>query len=288
MRAFSILAAGVALSAISLGLAGAASAEPSVSIKDAAVRVEVIPEARSDVKVEIQAGNPKLPLQVSQSGSRTVIDGGLAGDGVEGDRIEGCGPVGGEPVVQVRGFGDVAWADLPRVVIRTPMTVELATGGAVFGSVGRTDSLQLSNAGCGDWSVADVKGEFDLNQAGSGDTKAGAAGQAEVHIADSGHLAIQGVDGDLEVYVAGSGGVTAASVAGKFEAHVAGPGRVSVAGGRSKAVEVSILGSGEVAFNGVAGQVAASVSGSGKVTVAKAEGPVSKSVAGSGQVIVGP
>jgi hypothetical protein len=77
-------------------------------------------------------------------------------------------------------------------------------------------------------------------------------------------------------------------VAGKFEAHVAGPGRVSVAGGRSKAVEVSILGSGEVAFNGVAGQVAASVSGSGKVTVAKAEGPVSKSVAGSGQVIVGP
>jgi hypothetical protein len=168
------------------------------------------------------------------------------------------------------------------------MKVELATSGAVFGSVGRADSLELSNAGCGDWTVADVKGEFDLNQAGPGDTQAGAAGEAEVHIADSGHLAIQGVAGDLKIYVAGSGGVTAASVDGKFEAHVAGPGRVSVTGGRSTEVEVSILGSGEVAFKGVAGKVAASVSGSGKVIVAKAEGPVSQSVAGSGQVIVGP
>jgi hypothetical protein len=283
MRAFSILAAG----AVSLMLADAASAEPSVSIKDAVARVEVVPEARSDVKVEIVAANPKLPLQVSQSGSRIVIDGGLAG-GVDGDRIKSCNVEDGKPVVEVSDVGDVPWADLPRVVIHTPMKVELATSGAVFGSVGATDSLELSNAGCGDWTVADVKGEFELNQAGPGVTQAGAAGEAEVHIADSGHLTIQGVAGDLEIYVAGSGGVTAASVGRKFEAHVAGPGRVSVAGGRSAEVEVSILGSGEVDFNGVAGKVAASVSGSGKVRVAKAEGPVSQSVAGSGQVIVGP
>ena len=288
MRAFSILVAGVAAGAVSLGLAGAASAEPSVAVKDAVARVEVIPEARSDVKVEILAANPKLPLKVSQSGSRTVIDGGLAGGGAEGDRIRGCGLVGGKPVVQVRGLGDVAWDDLPRVVIRTPMNVELSTGGAVFGSVGRTDSLELSNAGCGDWTVADVKGEFELNQAGPGDTKAGTAGEAEVHIADSGRLTLQAVGGDLEIFVAGSGGVTAASVGRKFEAHVAGPGHASVAGGRSTEVEVSILGSGEVAFNGVAGKVAATVSGSGKVFVAKAEGPVSQSVAGSGEIVVGP
>jgi hypothetical protein len=284
MRAFSILAAAGA----ALGLAGAAAAEPAVNITNAVARVTVIPEARNDVKVEIQNSNPKLPLNVSQSGSRIVIDGGLAGVGGEGDRIKGCNVEGGKPVIEVSDVGDVAWADMPVVVIHAPMDVELATSGAVFGSVGRTDSLELSNAGCGDWTVADVKGGFELNQAGPGDTKAGRAGEVEVHIADSGHLVIQDVTGDLEIFVAGSGGVTAASVGRKFEAHVAGPGRVTVAGGRSTEVEISVLGSGEVAFNGVAGKVAASVSGSGKVTVAKAEGPVSKSVAGSGEIVVGP
>ncbi len=283
MRAFSILAASAAV----VGFATAAYAEPSVNITNAVARVRVIPEARSDVKVEIQNANPKLPLQVLQSGSRITIDGGLAG-GVDGDRIKGCDVEDGKPVIAVNGLGDVAWADAPQVVIHTPMAVELATSGAVFGSVGRSDSLELSNAGCGDWTVADVKGAFELNQAGSGDTQAGAAGQAEVHIADSAHLALKAVAGDLEIFVAGSGGVTADSVGGKFEAHVAGPARVAVAGGRSTEVEVSVLGSGEVAFNGVTGKVAASVSGSGKVVVAKAEGPVSKSVAGSGEVIVGP
>src|SRR4051812_44098618 len=114
MRAFSILAAGAAACAATLSLAGAASAEPSVIIQNAVARVEVIPEARSDVTVEIMGANPKLPLQVSQSGSRTVIDGGLAG-GVDGDRIKGCGVDGGKPVIEVRDIGDVAWADLPRV-----------------------------------------------------------------------------------------------------------------------------------------------------------------------------
>jgi hypothetical protein len=288
MRAFSILAVGLAASAAALGFAEAASAGPSVSITNAVARVTVIPETRSDVKVEIQNANPKLPLQVRPSGSKIVIDGGLAGVAGEGDRIKGCNVEGGKPVIEVSDIGDVAWADMPQVVIHAPMAVELATSGAVFGSVGATDSLELSNAGCGDWTVADVKGEFDLNQAGPGDTKAGTAGEAEVHIADSGHLVIQDVAGDLEIFVAGSGGVTAASVGRKFEAHVAGPGRVTVAGGRSTEVEVSILGSGEVAFNGVAGKVSASVSGSGKVAIAKAEGPVSQSVAGSGEVVVGP
>jgi len=284
MRVFSILAAATAAA---LGLADAASAASSIDITNAVARVTVIPEARSDVKVDIQNSNPRLPLQVRPSGSRIVIDGGLAG-GVDGDRIKGCDVEDGKPVVAVRDIGDVAWADMPQVVIHAPMGVELATSGAVFGEVGRTDSLELSNAGCGDWTVGDVKGAFELNQAGPGDTKAGRAGEAEVHIADSGHLTLQGVDGDLEIFVAGSGGVAATSVGRKFEAHVAGPGRVSVAGGRSTEVEVSILGAGEVDFNGVAGKVSASVSGSGRVVVAKAEGPVSKAVAGSGQVVVGP
>ena len=47
---------------------------------------------------------------------------------------------------------------MPQVVIRTPRDVNVDAGGAVFGSVGRSASLDLGNAGCGDWTIANVDG----------------------------------------------------------------------------------------------------------------------------------
>ena len=278
MRALLILAAGAA----ALGFAGTAAADPSVKIKDAVARVVVIPEARGDVKVEFLTTNQSLPLKIRQSGSQTVIDGGL-----RMNRINGCNSVMGKTTVHVRGVGDVKWEDMPQIVVRTPMDVEVAAAGAVFGSVGRTEELELSNAGCGDWTVANVKGKFELNQAGSGDTKAGSAGSTEINIAGSGDVHTQEIVGDLNVSIAGSGDVTAASVAGKLEVSIAGSGDVTVAGGRSRSVEANIMGSGGVDFGGVAENVDVSVAGSGDVRIAKATGSVSKSVAGSGEVIIG-
>ena len=278
MRALLILAAGAA----ALGFAGTAAADPSVKIKDAVARVVVIPEARGDVKVEFLTTNQSLPLEIRQNGSTTVIDGGL-----KLNRINGCNSVMGKTVVHVRGIGDVKWEDIPQVVIRTPMDAEVGAAGAVFGSVGRTDHLELANAGCGDWTVANVKGKLELSQAGSGDTKAGSAGSAEINIAGSGDVSTQEIGGDLEVNIAGSGGVSSASVNGKLEANIAGSGDVTVRGGRSRSVEVSIMGSGDVVFDGEAGDVEVSVAGSGDVHIAKATGSVQKSVAGSGDVIIG-
>jgi len=278
MRALLILAA----SAGALGFAGTAAAEPSVKIKDAVARVVVIPEARKDVKVEFLTTNGGLPLTVRQNGGQTVIDGGL-----RMNRINGCNSVMGKTTVHVRGVGDVKWDDMPQVVIRTPLKVEVAAAGAVFGSIGRTDALELSNAGCGDWTVANVRGKFELNQAGSGDTKVGSAGSTDVNIAGSGDVRIQEVAGDLHVSIAGSGDVTAASVAGKLDVNIAGSGDVVVAGGQSRSVEANIMGSGGVDFGGVAENVDVSVAGSGDVRIAKATGSVSKSVAGSGDVIIG-
>ena len=278
MRALLILAAGAA----ALGFAGAAVAEPSVKIKDAVARVVVIPEARGDVKVEFLTTNKSLPLRIQQKGEQTIVDGGL-----KMNRINGCNSLMGKTTVRVRGVGDVKWEDMPQVVIRTPMNVEIGSGGAVFGSVGRTDTLELSNAGCGDWTVANVKGRFELNQAGSGDTKAGSAGATEINIAGSGDVHTQAIAGDLDVSIAGSGDVTTASVAGKLEVSIAGSGDVTVAGGRSRSVEVNVMGSGGVDFGGEAADVEVSVAGSGDVRIAKATGSVSKSVAGSGDVIIG-
>ena len=278
MRALLLLAAAAA----ALGFAGAASADPSVKIKDAVARVVVIPEARGDVKVEFLTTNKSLPLEIRQNGANTVIDGGL-----RMNRINGCNTVMGKRVVHVRGVGDVKWEDIPQVVVRVPMDAEVSAAGAVFGNVGRSNHLELSNAGCGDWTVANVKGKFELNQAGSGDTKAGSAGSAEINIAGSGDVKTQEIGGDLEVNIAGSGGVNTASVAGAIEANIAGSGDVTILGGRARSVDVNIMGSGDVDFGGVAEKVDVSVAGSGDVRIAKAEGPVSKSVAGSGDVIIG-
>jgi hypothetical protein len=278
MRALLILAAGAA----ALGFAGAAAADPSVKIKDAVARVVVIPEARSDVKVEFLTTNRSLPLEIRQHGSETVVDGRL-----KMGRINGCNSVMGRTVVHVRGVGDVKWDDIPQIVVRTPMDAEVSAGGAVFGSVGRTDALELNNAGCGDWTVANVRGKLELSQAGSGDAKAGSAGSAEINIAGSGDVRTQEIGGDLEVNIAGSGGVTTASVAGKLDANIAGSGDVTVSGGHARSVEADIMGSGDVVFDGVAEKLDVHVAGSGDVRVAKVLGPVSKSVAGSGDVIIG-
>jgi hypothetical protein len=278
MRALLLLATAATV----LGFAGAAAADPSVKIKDAVARVVVVPEARGDVKVEFLTTNKSLPLNIRQNGSDVTVDGGL-----RRNRINGCNTVMGKTVVHVRGVGDVKWEDIPQIVVRVPMDAEVGAAGAVFGSVGRTDHLELSNAGCGDWTVANVKGKFELNQAGSGDTKAGSAGSAEINIAGSGDVKTQEIGGDLEVNIAGSGGVTAASVNGKLEANIAGSGDVTINGGRSRSVEVSIMGSGDVDFGGEADAVEAHIAGSGDVRIAKANGPIQKSVAGSGQVIVG-
>lgn len=278
MRAFLLLATATA----ALGFAGVAAADPSVKIKDAVARVEVIPEARGDVKVEFLTTNKSLPLNIRRDGSDVTVDGGL-----RRNRINGCNTVMGKTVVHVRGVGDVKWEDIPQIVVRVPMDAEVAAAGAVFGSVGRTDHLELSNAGCGDWTVANVKGKFELNQAGSGDTRAGSAASAEINIAGSGDVKTQEIGGDLEVNIAGSGGVTTASVNGKLEANIAGSGDVTINRGRSRSVEVSIMGSGDVDFGGEADVVEAHIAGSGDVRIAKVNGPIQKSVAGSGQVIVG-
>lgn len=278
MRALTTLA----VLAIATTAAGAAAAAPSVKIKDAVARVVIIPENRADVKVEFLTTNASLPLSVRQEGEQVVIDGDL-----RMSRINGCNSRNGKTSVRVRGVGEVAYENIPQVAIRTPMDVRVGAGGAVFGDIGRSDSVELGNAGCGNWTIANTRGKLEVSQAGSGDTRTGSASSAEISIAGSGDVSTQAIAGDLEANIAGSGDVSAASIGGKLEGNIAGSGDIMVAGGRSRAVEVSVMGSGDVTFNGEAGEVELSVMGSGDVKIAKVTGPVKKHVAGSGDVIIG-
>lgn len=276
MRLLTVLTAASALALI----AGAASAA-TVEVKDAVARVVVIPENRQDIKVEFLTTNPSLPLQIRSLAGKTIIDGNL-------DRqIKSCHSEGDKARVYISGVGDVAYEDMPQVVIRTPKDAKVEAGGAVFGSVGKTASLELSNAGCGDWTVGNVAGKMSINVAGSGDTNAGASGEAVLRVAGSGDVQTQGVNGGLEISVAGSGDVSVASISGPLTVKIAGSGDVSIKGGKASEVNASIAGSGNVDFGGVAGSLNAKIAGSGDVHVKSVTGEVSKAIVGSGNVSVG-
>jgi len=300
-----LLAFGVAGAAL-LAAGAASAAETRVDIKDAVARVVIVPEARSDVKVSFKTTNASLPLTVRVDGDKTIVDGDLDGPLGKG-RIRNCRSINGVASVDVSGVGKVAWEDMPQVVIQVPMDASVSAGGAVFGSVGRSTSLKLSNAGCGDWTVDNVEGAMSLNLAGSGDVKAGSAGSADIKVAGSGDVATTGVrgklttnvagsgdlvsgpvGGSLVIRIAGSGDVDVASVSGDIDANIAGSGDAVIRGGNAGAVSVSIAGSGEVQFGGAATTVSARVAGSGDIRVARVSGDVKKSVIGSGDVVVGP
>lgn len=270
----------LAAAACAAGFAGAASAA-TVEVKDAVARVTVIPEARSDIKVEILQANPRLPLQVREFAGRTIVDGDL------GHRIRNCRGSGERLSVDVRGVGAVGWREMPQVVIRTPRDSKVEAGGAVFGSVGRSASLELGNAGCGDWTIANVEGKLRISQAGSGDTHAGAAGEAKIRVAGSGDVSMADVHGAVEVEIAGSGDVSLGTIAGPLQVRTAGSGDVKVAGGHASAMSVTVAGSGDVDFGGVADSLQARIMGSGDVRAREVRGPISKMVMGSGGVSVG-
>jgi hypothetical protein len=266
----------VVITALTGGTVQAAAVEV-----DAVARVIVIPEARSDVKVEVLRANPALPLVIRDNRGRIRIESGSP------RKIRDCRIEGGRPVVHILGLGDVAWKDLPQVIIRTPRDVDLGAGGAVFGVIGRAASVNLANAGCGDWTVANVAGALRISQAGPGDTRTGTAESAKLRLAGSGDITTAAIRGGAQVEMAGSGDVAITSVSGPLDLRMAGSGDVTVAGGRASPMTVSAAGSGNVAFRGVADALRARVTGSGDVRVKAVTGEVKRSVIGSGTVIVG-
>jgi hypothetical protein len=262
--------------------ASAAHAAAGLEIKDAVAQVTIIPEDRADVRVEVIAGHPRLPLKIRDGRTRIIVDGGL-GSG----RIRSCNGAGPGAVARVAGVGNVALKDMPRIVVRAPRDVDVAAGGAVFGAIGRARNVTLGSAGCGDWTVANVQQHLAVNLAGSGDARTGSAGTAKLRVAGSGDITAGDVGGRLEADVAGVGNVQVRSVAGPLDVRMAGSGDVVVRGGRADAMKVSMAGSGNVVFDGVADSLNARIAGSGDVRVRQVRGPVKRTVMGSGSVKIG-
>jgi hypothetical protein len=301
-----------AIAVLGAAVAGGAQAE-ELRIEHAAARVVIIPEARSSVSVTVQQGDRRLPeVTVRQEGASVMVEGGLD------RRIQGCQ---GEithlkfvvPVhdydrrsVKIAGVGLVPYAALPVITAHVPLDAKVGASGAVWGQVGATHSLTLSNVGCGDWTFGDVHGPLVAAQVGSGAFRGEDAqtlrssisgssdlflrtivGGADSSISGSGDVHIDRVDGPLHAAVGGSGDVTVQSVNGPVVARIGGSGDVKIAGGHATQLSVDVAGSGDFTFAGTADAVSATIAGPGNVHIAHATGPISKRVSGSGTVTVG-
>jgi|CXWL01.1.fsa_nt_gi hypothetical protein len=265
-------------------------------LKHAAARVTITPEDRQDFLIEIDnPGHAPMP-EVTTADGHVIIDGRLAG------RIDNCLSDGG---VDLRGYGDVAGADLPRINIRAPRRLVVSLGEGSSTEIGATEALELDFSGCGTATLADVAGALELDVAGSGQVRAGAARSLSADVAGSGDIVVGAITEGAEIDIAGSGTVTIANLAGPLSSDGAGSGDVIVQGGAIttakidlagsgqvniaasvQRLEVSILGSGGVDVAGDVGDIEADIAGSGSVTARTVTGAVTKDVLGSGDVRV--
>lgn len=276
MRTSIVLVAALA----AFATAGAANAA-SVDIRDAVARVTVIPEDRKDVKVEFLTTNADLPLQVRTVGAETIIDGDLD------RRITNCHRKQDSYAAYVRGVGRVAYANIPQVVIRTPKAVDVSSNGVVFGTVGRSASIELRNSGCSDWTIADVAGDATIQDSGAGSVKMGQAGRLDLRLSGAGEIHVTRIRQGLEASLSGVGSVKIDDLTGSIDAKVSGVGKIRVADGHAGAVRASVSGMGSVEFDGAAESLDASISGLGNIRVKHVNGSVSKSVTGGGHVTIG-
>lgn len=252
-----------------------------VDLRGLAALVTVTPEDRTDVAVILVNAGAKLPgVSVRQTDDRVILDGGL------GRRVRKCAD-DAPFTVTVNGIGDLNEADLTRIEIKTPRDVKMNVADGVRATIGPSDSVEVSFAGCAGGSIGDVKGSLAIDSAGSGDVTAGAAQTIEANIAGSGEITLGAVSQGLEVSIAGSGSTRAASVTGPFEASIAGSGDVDVQGGAISTATISIAGSGDVSIGAPIQELDASIMGSGDVNVASVSGAVKRSVVGSGGVTIG-
>ncbi|MFN3229036.1 MAG: GIN domain-containing protein [Asticcacaulis sp.] len=265
----------------------------SLKVKDAVVRLVVIPEDRTDFSYSLTKGSEAFPsLTVRQDGNRLIFDGGLK------RKIRGCnnmrGNAGSMPIdpmkpdpdarITLRDGQDLKLSDAPLLVVRAPKSVAVSTSGASVVAVGRTQALEVNNAGCGAWTVANVEQRLEINQAGSGKIVAGNSASTEVSVAGSGDIYIADTKA-LEVSIAGSGDVSARSVEGPVEVSIAGSGDVRIQQGKISHLEVSIAGSGDIKAPRVV-DLSVSIMGSGDVEVETIEGKRNVSIMGGGRINV--
>lgn len=265
-------------------------------VRNAAARIIITPEERTDYAVEISnPGHAPMPT-ISTDEGRITIDGHLRG------RIIRCTDTG----VDLRGYESLTTEQMPVITIRAPRSLDLEVGGASHTEIAAAESVELEHSGCGETIIGDVTGDLNVDLAGSGEVRTGAAHSVSADIAGSGRLVTGAIAQNANIDIAGSGSAELAALNGDLQADGAGSGNVAVRGGALaraeidlagsgdveisapvQALNVSIVGSGDVVVNGAVGDIDADIAGSGGVRAQSVTGAVRQQVWGSGSVRIG-
>ncbi len=283
------------LTAAGFGLALCAAASSagaaSLTLKDVAVRVIVVTEARADVKIEVLRTDSRLPLTITADGDDIRVEGVRRGDDwwakLFPHNIASChGWADGQRVL-VPGVGDFRPDDLPTLFVHMPLDAHIHAGGAIIGSLPSAQSLELHAAGCGTWTVGKVAGRFQLDEAGDDQIRLGRAGSLDAHLAGAGGVQARGVSDGVALHLSGASDLKIDQVSGPIELHIAGHGDVNLGPGHSPQMKVEIAGQADVRYAGTADRLDVAIAGQGDVDVARVDGPVNKSIAGQGSVTIG-
>jgi hypothetical protein len=248
-----------------------------IDIRSAAANVTVIPEDRTDISVEIDnsAGLAPMPT-VSTDESRVIIDGQLRG------RIHGCD---GDSL-SLRGYGEVAEDQLPRITIRAPRAVEIDRSGAGSTEIGAAESVSLDLAGCGTARIGDVAGELDLDIAGAGEVTTGSARHVTADVAGAGDITLGAIAAGADLDISGAGTVTIASLTGDLSTDAAGASNIRINGGAIGTAEIDMAGSGDLEIAANVSTLTVSIMGVGDIDVAGTVGDLDVDIAGPGSVTV--
>ena len=264
--------------AAALALAGGAQAA-ELTLDGVVARVNIVPQARSDIQVQVQPGRAGLPVTVQRTGQGVTVRGGYTANNCRSD--------GADMRVRVRGHGEYRIADAPTITAYVPRSVAVSKrGGAVLGSIGPTQDLTFEAGGCSRFTIADVAGTLELEQSGGASVQAGSARIANLEASGGGAISLRSA-GRLDVEASGGGAVNVASVSGPVDAEGSGGGVVRIRAGRASPLKAEASGGGVVDFDGVAANLDAEASGGGVVRVAQATGSISRSSSGGGHVSVG-
>jgi hypothetical protein len=254
----------------------------TVELRNLYAVVDVIPENRADIAVEVHAPDHRLPTpSVTRNGADLVIDGSL--HALHG----GCGTIGSpQHGFDLSGYGWMSRRSAVSITLHTPRDVRLRANGSILGSVRPAQGVDLITNGCSRWRIADVSGTLAIRQDGAATINAGSAGATVLQLSGLSRIDLAGARA-LKVEMSGAGSVRLSSISGPVDASLSGLGSVHIAGGRAGRVQAEVSGMGGFSLHGSAAELDAQVSGIGSVHVDHVDGAVHKMVSGIGHVSVG-
>lgn len=246
---------------------GPALAKAQLDLRNLRANIEITPEDRSDITAVVDmAGAAGPPPTVTRQGDSLIIEGA--------DNTQ-------TPAFRVsfnldRGMDVEAWrakartpraanAPLPRLRVRTPMTVDIKSNAQVFAAIGPSRSVLIRDSGRGVWRLGKVDGAVEIHGWGSANVSVASADQARfdmlglgnvdcgdvnaltVDSYGAGEVSIGRVAGRAEINISGVGGATIDSITGPLRVDMDDVGSVRVRGGEISTLVVrSLDGRGQV------------------------------------------